>query len=113
MITATKIVSILACGAILSIGLSRQTTWAKDGMEASRFASRIGGQAGQPYGYVKHNRPSVQAKERLDRHPGERTGGQAVRPYDHMKYEYEPIQAKGRIGGNAGESYSPVQLELE
>ncbi|HKU52058.1 MAG TPA: hypothetical protein VJQ25_06300 [Nitrospira sp.] len=111
MITVTKIVGILACGVILNVGLSHHTTWAKDGMEASRFASRVGGQAGQPYGYVKHNRRSVQAKERLDEHPRERTGGQAGRPYDHMKYEYEPIQAKGRIGGNAGASYSPIQLE--
>jgi hypothetical protein len=85
--------------------------WAKDGTEASRVASRIGGQAGQPYGHVKYNRPSVQAKERRDGHPGERTGGQAGRPYDHMKHEYEPIQAKGRIGGKAGESYSPILLE--
>ena len=111
MIAVTNIIGILACGVILSIGLSHQTTWAKDGMEASRVASRIGGQAGQPYGHLKHNRPSVQAKERLDGHPGQRTGGQAGRPYDHMKHEYEPIQAKGRIGGKAGESYSPILLE--
>lgn len=111
MITVTKIVGIFACGVILNVGLSHQITWAKDGTEASRFASRIGGQAGQPYGHAKHTPPAAQAKERLDGHPGERTGGQAGRPYDHMKYEYEPIQAKGRIGGKAGESYSPIQLE--
>jgi hypothetical protein len=111
MRAAAKTVYILACGFILNVGLSHQTTWAKDGMEASRSASRIGGQAGQPYGHVKHNRPSVQAKERLDGHTQERIGGQAGRPYDHMKHEYEPIQPKGRIGGKAGESYSPILLE--
>jgi len=111
MIAVTKIVCALACGFMLSVGLSYQTTWAKDGMEASRFASRIGGQAGQPYGHVKHNRPSAQAKEPRDEHPGQRTGGQAGRPYDHIKHEYEPIEAKGRIGGNAGASYSPILLE--
>ncbi|OYT20636.1 MAG: hypothetical protein CCU26_05500 [Nitrospira sp. UW-LDO-01] len=111
MITVSRIICMLVCGFVLSIGLSDQTTWAKDGMTDSYFTSRLGGQAGQPYGQVTHNDGSAQSKERLDRRPGERLGGQAGRAYDHVKHEYEPIPVQGRIGGEAGESYSPIQLQ--
>lgn len=111
MITLSRIICMLVCGFVLSIGLSDQTIWAKDGMTDSDFTSRLGGQAGQPYGQVTHNDGSAQSKERLDSRPGERLGGQAGRAYDHVKHEYEPIPVQGRIGGEAGESYSPIQLQ--
>lgn len=112
MIAVTKIVYILACGFILSMGLSHQTTWAKDGMEASRSVLRIGGQAGQPYGHVKSEYGSFQLRERIQGPPGERIGGQAGRPYDRVKHDYESdLHARARIGGQAGESYSPILLE--
>lgn len=94
MITVSRIICMLACGFVLSIGLSDQTIWAKDGMTDSDFTSRLGGQAGQPYGQVTHNDGSAQSKERLDSRPGERLGGQAGRAYDHVKHEYEPTPCK-------------------
>ena len=111
MIGPSKIVCMLACGIVLSIGLSHQPTWAEDGMNVSHSASRIGGQAGQPYEQVIYKDESAHTKERLHRQDGERIGGQAGQPYDHLKHDYESTHAKGRVGGEAGESYSPIQLE--
>ncbi len=111
MIRQFKVVCMLACGFVLSVGLSQQTTWAGDEMNGSYSAARIGGQAGQSYNHVTHEHGSSQSKVRLARRLGERIGGQAGQPYDHIVHTYKPIYATGRIGGRAGASYSPIQLE--
>lgn len=109
MIAVSKIVCILACGFVLGVGLSDQTTWAGDETKVFRPAPRIGGQAGQPYDHLKP--VSVQSVKRIEGQAGERIGGQAGRPYDHVKHEYASVQTEERIGGQAGESYSPILLE--
>ena len=109
MIAVSKIVCILACGFILGVGLSAQSTWAGDGTKVFHPPPRIGGQAGQPYDHLKP--ASVQPVERVERQAGERIGGQAGQLYDHVKHEYASVQPEERIGGQAGESYSLTQLK--
>lgn len=102
-----KIVCTVACGSVLAVGLSDQTTWAGDETTVSRSAQRIGGQAGLPYEHIKQEFASVQA--------GERIGGQAGQPYDHLKpAEVQPEQRVegqdgARIGGQAGRPYDHVK----
>lgn len=106
------IVCIVACGFVLTVGLSDQTTWAGDETEVFRSAQRIGGQAGEPYDHVKHELGSLQAKEEITEHPGERIGGQAGRLYHDMKHESESsLHVQARIGGQAGEPYDLIQVE--
>lgn len=109
MITVSKIVCFVACGFVLGVSLSDQTTWARDEIKVFHPVPRIGGQAGQPY---DHPKVAVQPVKRIVGQPGERIGGQAGRPYDHMKHEYESgLHARARIGGQAGESYDLIQVE--
>ncbi len=112
MITVSKIACILACGVVLGVSLSDQTTWARDEIKVFHPVPRIGGQAGQPYDHAKHDYGSLQARERIGGQPGERIGGQAGQPYDHMKPEYESgLHARARIGGQAGERNGLIRLE--
>jgi len=111
MISASKLVCLLACGFVMSVGLSSQPAWAEHEPKDSLSASRIGGQSGQPYEHATHQDGSAQPKVRLDRHPGERIGGMDGRPYDHLKRKYEAVPETGRIGGDQGNTYHRLQLE--
>ncbi|MDF0668524.1 MAG: hypothetical protein P0119_20945 [Nitrospira sp.] len=107
MKAVAKMVCTVACGFVLTVGLSDQTTWAGDETNVSRSAQRIGGQAGLPYDHVKQEFAPVQAEERI--------GGQAGQPYDHPEQaqvqaeEGVEGQAGARIGGQAGRPYDHVK----
>ena len=75
MITVFKLICILACGVVLSVGMSAQTAWAEDdGMNSSRSTPRIGGQDGRPYDHEKHEYEPDHAKGRIGGQSGESSG---------------------------------------
>lgn len=105
MATISKLVCMLACGILLSLGVIAQPAGAEDkDVNNSQHSPRIGGMDGKPYDHVTRHDGSPGMKEQQDRHPGERIGGMDGKPYDHQKHEYEPGYAKGRTGAQYGES---------
>ena len=78
MVTIPKIVGVITCGVLLSLGLSGHAGAAADVMKADQSSERIGGQAGQGY-------EQVQQEHIAAIHPGERIGGQAGRGYEQVK----------------------------
>jgi len=67
MIRPSTIVSLLACGIALGIGLPHQPIWAQDEMKAPHSESRVGGQAGQPYEQAIYKDESAHTKDCRDR----------------------------------------------
>jgi hypothetical protein len=76
--TIPKLVGIITCGVLLSLGLSGHAGTAADVLKAGQSGERIGGQAG--LGYEQRKQGPITAI-----HPGERIGGQAGLGYEEVK----------------------------
>ena len=95
MVTIPKIVSVIACGVLLGLGLSGHASAAADVLKAGQSGERMGGQAGRAYEPVKQGHiAAIQ--------PGERIGGQAGRGYEPVKQGHvATVHSDERIGGLA------------
>ena len=76
--TIPKLVGIITCGVLLSLGLSGHAGTAADVLKAGQSGERRGGQAGLGYEQRKQGRITAI-------HPGERIGGQAGLGYEEVK----------------------------
>jgi len=101
--TIPKLVGIITCGVLLSLGLSGHAGTAADVLKAGQSGERIGGQAG--LGYEQRKQGPITAI-----HPGERIGGQAGLGYEQRKQgPITAIHPGERIGGQAGLGYEEVK----
>ena len=95
MVTIPKIVGVITCGVVLSLGLSGHAGAAVDVMKVGHAGERMGGHAGRGYEPVKQG-------HFMSIHPGERIGGQAGRGYEPVKQGLvATAHSSERTGGQA------------
>ena len=95
MVTIPKIVGVITCGVVLSLGLSGHAGAAVDFMKVGHAGERMGGHAGRGYEPVKQGHIAAI-------HSGERMGGQAGRGYEPVKQGHvATAHSSERTGGQA------------
>ena len=105
MVAIPKIIGVISCGAMLSLGLSGYAVSAGDVTKTGQSGERIGGQAGRGFEQVIQDHITVIPA-------GERIGGQAGRGFEQVKQKHMTvIHAGERIGGQAGQGYEQRKQE--